>query len=49
MVRFINKLTGGEMWVDESRVEEYRAAGHRLAVDPEPVKKPAAKPTTKRR
>ena len=27
-VRFINRLTGGDMWVDETRVEEYKAAGH---------------------
>lgn len=31
MVRFINKFTGNEMWVAEERVEEYKAAGHRLA------------------
>lgn len=24
----INKLTGTEMWVDESRVMEYKALGH---------------------
>lgn len=41
MVRFINKLTGGEMWVAEDRVEEYKAAGHRLAAVSD--KKPAAK------
>lgn len=31
MVRFINKLTGGVMYVHESRVDEYKAAGHKLA------------------
>lgn len=31
MVKFINKLTGGSMWVAEDRVEEYKAAGHKLA------------------
>lgn len=29
-VEFINKL-GGKMLVDESRVEEYKAAGYKLA------------------
>ena len=33
MVKFINKLTGSEMWVAEDRVEEYKAAGHKLAAD----------------
>jgi len=31
MVRFINRLTGSEMWVAEDRTEEYKAAGHKLA------------------
>lgn len=31
MVKFINKLTGGEMYVHESRVDEYKKAGHKLA------------------
>lgn len=31
MVRFINKITGGVMYVHESRVDEYKAAGHKLA------------------
>jgi len=43
MVRFVNKLTGGEMWVHESRVEEYKAAGHTPAAAPV-EKKPAKKP-----
>lgn len=34
MVKFINKLTGGEMWVHETRVEEYKAAGHTPAAAP---------------
>lgn len=38
MVKFINKLTGSEMWVAEDRVEEYKAAGHKLAADPVPTK-----------
>ena len=30
MVKMINKLTGTEMFVDASRVVEYRNAGHKL-------------------
>lgn len=33
MVKFINKLTGSEMWIADDRVEEYKAAGHKLAAD----------------
>lgn len=40
MVRLINKLTGGDMWVADNRVEEYKAAGHILAAEPK-VEKPA--------
>lgn len=41
MVQFVNKLTGTVMWVAESRVEEYKAAGHKPVVpDAEPAKKP---------
>lgn len=45
MVRFINKITGGVMWVHESRVEEYKAAGHRPAADSKnkPVKRTTKK------
>lgn len=49
MVKFINKLTGGEMWIDESRAEEYKAAGHRLAAVAPVKKKPAAKPKAKKK
>ena len=45
MIRFINRITGSEMWVASDRVEEYKAAGHILAADlgtrpkvPKPVK-----------
>ena len=31
MVRMINAQLGTEMWVAEERVEEYKAAGHKLA------------------
>lgn len=44
MVRFINKLTGQEMWVAEERVEEYKAAGHKLAIVPNDPMVPAARP-----
>ena len=37
MVAFINRDSGGIMYVHESRVEEYLAAGHRLAAPPKPV------------
>lgn len=33
MVRLINKLTGGDMFVADDRVNEYLAAGHALAAD----------------
>lgn len=38
----INKEFGNEMWVAENRVEEYKAAGHKLAAEIS-TKKPAAK------
>jgi hypothetical protein len=53
MVKMINKAYGIEMWVADDRVEEYTAAGHKLAVVPskeettEP-KKPKAKKTAKK-
>jgi len=46
MVKMINKMSGGIMYVHESRVEEYKAAGHKLAAEKaekKPVKKPAKK------
>lgn len=33
MVEFIHKLTGTRMWVDETRKDEYIAAGYKLAAD----------------
>lgn len=39
MVKFVNKLTGSEMWVAKDRVEEYLAAGHKLAEKKSPPKK----------
>ena len=29
-VKFINKVTGGVMYVAEERADEYKAAGHKL-------------------
>ena len=46
MVQMVNRLTGTVMWVAEGRVEEYKAAGHRLAADPKPDK-PAQEPKRK--
>lgn len=48
MIKLINKITGGETWVADNRVDEYLAAGHKLAAEAEkpkktPVKKPAKK------
>lgn len=40
MVKMINCFTGTEFWVADDRVEEYKAAGHKLAADSE-------KPTVK--
>jgi hypothetical protein len=34
MVKLINALTGGEMWVHETRLDEYLAAGHKPAAEP---------------
>lgn len=44
MIPLINQLTGGTMWVHESRLEEYLAAGHELAATPKPAEAPKAKP-----
>jgi len=42
MIKFINKITGTEMWVAEDRAEEYLAAGHK-----KPAVKSVEKPTSK--
>ena len=42
MIKMRNKLSGGDMWVHEDRVEEYLAAGHTLA-DPPKMKNPIDK------
>lgn len=40
-VKMINGLTGSEMWVTEDRVEEYKAAGHKVAGEAAEKKEPA--------
>ena len=40
MVKMINALSGGIMWVHETRVEEYLARGHKLAPPPPPPERP---------
>ena len=56
MVELVNALTGSQMWVDESRIDEYLAAGHHRpvveaapAVKEEAPAKPAAKKTTRKK
>ena len=44
MVKFINVITGTEMWVADERVEEYKAAGHTLAAASSKATEPAEKP-----
>ena len=41
MIEFVNKY-GGSMWVADNRVEEYKAAGYKLAAD-------AVKPTEEKK
>ena len=53
-VEFIN-IVGGSMFVDESRIEEYKAAGYTLAADVidsvevEEEEKPTAKRKTRKK
>ena len=49
MVKMINAVLGVEMWVAEDRIEEYKAAGHKLAASkPIPADdKPAEQPKPK--
>lgn len=51
MIRLINRNTGGDMWVSESRLSEYLAAGHSLAAsqDISDAVEPAEKPAPKRK
>ena len=52
MIKFVNRLTGVEMWVADDRAEEYKAAGHKPAAHPKPEdeapKAPAQKKTKKK-
>ena len=48
MVKMINKHFGNEMLVAESRVEEYVAAGHKLADTPKTETKPKGKKSAKK-
>ena len=48
MIKFINRMTGGDMWVAENRVEEYKAAGHKLAAEASPVPTEAPKEPKKK-
>ena len=43
MIKMIDRNTGVEMWVADERVEEYKAAGHKLAADDAKPKKAPAK------
>ena len=51
MVEFINAITGTQMWVADERVEEYKAAGHKLAASfskaTEPAEEPVKEPVKK--
>ena len=44
MVKLINKRTGSSFWVADERVEEYKAAGHKLAASPSAAQKPIEEP-----
>lgn len=44
MVKLINKRTGSAFWVADERVEEYKAAGHKLAASPSATQKPKEEP-----
>ena len=40
MIKLINSHTGTDMWVAENRLDEYLAAGHKLAAEA-PAEEPA--------
>jgi hypothetical protein len=48
MVKMIHAQFGTEMWVAEDRVEEYKAAGHKLAAKPTETTKPKKAKTKKK-
>ena len=45
-VKMINGLFGNVMWVAEDRVEEYKAAGHKLAASTSKPEKEPEKPVS---
>ena len=45
-VKMINSLFGNVMWVAEDKVEEYKAAGHKLAASTLKPAKEAEKPVS---
>ena len=47
MVKMINAVLGNVMWVAEDRVEEYKAAGHKLAAKKPDTDKPVEQPKPK--
>ena len=50
MVRMVNAEFGTEKWVAEDRVEEYKAAGHKLAAsDTKPADEPKKAPVRSKR
>lgn len=49
MVKMINAQFGNEMWVAENRVEEYKAAGHKLAAAPAKEKTTPKPKSTKKK
>ena len=48
-VRMIHALTGSLMYVDESRVNEYRAAGHKPAAEAHPEAETKRKKSTRKK
>jgi len=46
-VKMVNALTGTPMMVPDARVEEYLAAGHKLAAAPDPKEDPERIPEAK--
>lgn len=52
MIALTDRATGSKLWVHESRLDEYLAAGYKLAAPPKaaadaaPEKKPAARKKT---
>lgn len=49
MVEMINGFHGNKMYVAEDRVEEYKTAGHKLAVVPSDENTTESKPKAKKK